>query len=168
MLNKEEVYNNMCIVCMRTNECIFSCMWGCLFMYVYGSMYDCLCVSLTPTLTFFPSPCLGLKLFMWVYVCVWGPCVSVYVCVHVRVYRRQSVSVAPVISLLLPALTPVLQLTCSVLGPTPFHRHCFLPFSFCLFSFSHSRHIAPFPPAPVCICASAHPSRPFALTCLLF
>lgn len=154
---------------MHTNECIFSCLWGCLFMYVYGSMYDCLCVSLTPTLTFSPSPCLGLKLFIC--VCVSEAYAHLCMCVHfcVCVWRRQSVSVAPVISLLLPALTPVLQLTCSVLGPTPFHHHCFLSFSFLLFSFSsHPQCIAPFPPAPVCICASAHPSRPFALTCLLF
>ena len=64
------------------------------------------------------------------------PGVQLCVCVCVCVWRRWSVSVAPVISLLLPAPTPVLQLTCSVLGPTRSCRPatCFPPLFLLLFS----------------------------------
>lgn len=61
-------------------------------MYVYGSMYDCLCVSLTPTLTFSPSPCLGLKLFMCVCVCLKPMRICVCVCTSVCVCVEETVS----------------------------------------------------------------------------
>lgn len=107
-------------VCMRsehvlnvpvlTDRCIFSCVCvdilTCLFMCAYRCMCNCVCVFVTPSLTFFVSA--------WVlnYSCVCVCSLCVLVCV----------SVAPVISLLLPTPTPVLQLTCSVLGPIRSHR----------------------------------------------
>lgn len=93
---------------MYVSVCVCLCMHvhRCLFIYafiVYGCM--CNCVYVTHCLTFTPVTAWGLN-----YLCV---CVCMWVWVGVWV-----VSEGAVIILLLSAPTPVLQLTCSVLGPT--------------------------------------------------
>lgn len=126
-------------------------------------MYVQLCMCLCdPYFDLFPH-CLGLKLFMC--VCVCSLCAFVLVCVCVW---RRSVSVAPVISLLLPAPTPVLQLTCIVLGPTRSYRpatafYPFFPLLSSFFSHSHSQPPAPFLHASPRISTSAQPSLSHSL-----
>lgn len=125
----------MCVasmfVCTHRERCMFL-VFVSLFMYVYRCMSDCLQVCVTLTLTFLPHP---------PQVSAWS---LNYSCSHVCVFAVVCVSVAPIISLLLPAPTPVLQLTCSVLGAhwLLLPSHSFPPlFSSCFIPSSHTLNL---------------------------
>lgn len=131
----------------------------CLFMYVYECMCDCLCVSVTPNLTFSPVTAWVLN-YSCVYVCVPPTCVCVQLCVYVCVEEAvcfcgcSNQPPAPSLNTCSP-INIQRAGAHSLLLPS----HCFLPFFFPLFSFfSQSQPLAPFVPASACISASAHPA----------
>lgn len=140
--------------------CVCVCMDPCTFIYVCIWMYVQLCMCLR-------NPYFDLFHSAWVLnyscVCVCSLCAFLRVCVCV------SFSVAPVISLLLPASTPVLQLTCSVLGPTRSYRTAtaFYPFppSFLFFlSLSAPCSLSPCLASYLYFCSTLSLSFPLAST----